>query len=81
MAFFTGLKISLIRDVPFSGVFYPIYCLFKDEYMKLLQVNSSSLQQSDGSNNSPPIENLEMKLTLATTAAAFSANVASCTFT
>lgn len=23
--FFTGLKISLIRDVPFSGVFYPIY--------------------------------------------------------
>lgn len=23
--FFTGLKISLIRDVPFSGVFYPLY--------------------------------------------------------
>lgn len=23
--FFTGLKVSLIRDVPFSGVYYPIY--------------------------------------------------------
>ena len=23
--FFTGLRISLIRDVPFSGIFYPIY--------------------------------------------------------
>ena len=23
--FFTGLKVSLIRDVPFSGIFYPIY--------------------------------------------------------
>jgi len=31
--FFTGLKVSLIRDVPFSGVFYPIYNLFKKELM------------------------------------------------
>lgn len=28
--FFTGLKISLVRDVPFSGMFYPIYNFFKD---------------------------------------------------
>ena len=28
-AFFTGLKVSLVRDVPFSGVFYPIYTFFK----------------------------------------------------
>jgi solute carrier family 25 protein 39/40 len=27
--FFTGLKISLIRDVPFSGIFFPIYELTK----------------------------------------------------
>ena len=27
--FATGLKVSLIRDVPFSGVFYPIYTFFK----------------------------------------------------
>lgn len=30
--FFTGLKISLIRDVPFSGIFYPIYELSKTFY-------------------------------------------------
>ena len=29
--FFTGLKVSLIRDVPFSGIFYPIYNAFKYE--------------------------------------------------
>ena len=23
--FSTGLKVSLVRDVPFSGIFYPIY--------------------------------------------------------
>lgn len=33
---FTGLKISLIRDVPFSGIFYPIYNGFKKYYMIML---------------------------------------------
>ena len=28
--FFTGLGISLLRDVPFSGVFFPIYELSKN---------------------------------------------------
>jgi hypothetical protein len=28
--FFTGLKISLIRDVPFSGIFFPIYEMCKN---------------------------------------------------
>jgi hypothetical protein len=32
LGFFTGLKISLIRDVPFSGLFYPIYELSKKFY-------------------------------------------------
>lgn len=27
--FFTGLGISLVRDVPFSGVFYPVYHSFR----------------------------------------------------
>ena len=31
-----GLKISLIRDVPFSGVFYPIYNFFKWYYAMIL---------------------------------------------
>ena len=34
--FFTGLKISLIRDVPFSGIFYPIYEFCKRFYSSLL---------------------------------------------
>ena len=33
---FTGLKISLIRDVPFSGIFYPIYNLFKNYFTLVL---------------------------------------------
>ncbi len=27
--FWTGIKVSLIRDVPFSGTFYPIYSFIK----------------------------------------------------
>lgn len=37
--FFTGLKISLIRDVPFSGIFYPIYEICKKFYSILLRFN------------------------------------------
>jgi hypothetical protein len=35
--FFTGLKVSLIRDVPFSGVFYPIYEASKIFYNSILK--------------------------------------------
>lgn len=35
--FFTGLKISLIRDVPFSGIFYPIYEYSKAFYSVALR--------------------------------------------
>jgi hypothetical protein len=38
--FFTGLKVSLIRDVPFSGIFYPIYNLFKKELVYLYEAKS-----------------------------------------
>ena len=34
--FFTGLKISLIRDVPFAGIFFPIYEFCKKFYSLLL---------------------------------------------
>ena len=37
--FFTGLKISLIRDVPFSGIFYPIYEGCKSLFSLLLMFN------------------------------------------
>ena len=36
---FTGLKISLIRDVPFSGIFYPIYNMFKSYFALALGFN------------------------------------------
>jgi hypothetical protein len=39
MGFFTGLKVSLIRDVPFAGIFYPIYEVSKDFYTFLLKFN------------------------------------------
>lgn len=35
----TGLKVSLIRDVPFSGIFYPIYGLFKSYFSLMLGFN------------------------------------------
>jgi hypothetical protein len=35
--FFTGLKVSLIRDVPFSGIFYPIYEFSKQFYSKIIR--------------------------------------------
>ena len=35
--FTTGLKVSLIRDVPFSGCFYPIYTMFKKQLMQLYE--------------------------------------------
>lgn len=39
MGFFTGLKISLIRDVPFSGIFFPIYEMSKTFYSKMFMFN------------------------------------------
>jgi len=39
--FFTGLKISLIRDVPFAGIFFPIYEGCKQFYSLLLRFSPS----------------------------------------
>lgn len=36
--FFTGLKVSLLRDVPFSGIFYPIYMYFKSYFYLLMNL-------------------------------------------
>ena len=35
LGFFTGLKISLVRDVPFSGIFFPIYEVCKDFFSNI----------------------------------------------
>ena len=68
-----GLKISLIRDVPFSGVFYPIYNFFKWYYAMMLGFD---LEQQAGST-----KNRTFNLTVVAALASFSANAASCAFT
>lgn len=40
--FFTGLGISLIRDVPFSGVFFPIYEVTKHLLGILLRFDNNN---------------------------------------
>lgn len=70
--FFTGLKISLIRDVPFSGIFYPFYNFFKDKYCILFGLNFHDHMSS---------ADRAMKLAYITSLASFSANVVSCVVT
>lgn len=36
--FWTGIKVSLIRDVPFSGTFYPIYNYIKVNLARLYEL-------------------------------------------
>lgn len=40
--FFTGLGISLIRDVPFSGIFFPIYEVTKDVLGLIVRFDNKS---------------------------------------
>ena len=69
---FTGLKISLIRDVPFSGIFYPIYGFFKTYFLMLWGFNQES-GMSQG--------NRALNLAMVTSAASFSANAVCCVIT
>ena len=43
---FTGLRVSLIRDVPFSGLFYPSYNLFKGYYSRFLGPKSEQEEKN-----------------------------------
>ena len=73
LGFWTGIKVSLIRDVPFSGVFYPIYNLFKKELVILYNIKNKGKTESSA-------ERLR-KLAIISSIASFSANIASCTIT
>jgi len=73
-AFFTGLKVSLIRDVPFSGVFYPIYSLFRT---KLQQIYQYEMSDSQGASSSDRLRAIGAISSIA----AFLANACSCTIT
>ena len=66
---FTGLGISLIRDVPFSGVFYPIYNMSKSFFKYFLVENN------------PNSNSKAYNLALVTTCASTFANIISCTIT
>jgi solute carrier family 25 protein 38 len=69
--FFTGLRVSLIRDVPFSGVFFPIYEICKVFYSRLLRfdfINDTS-------------HNRAFYLTLISSLSSITANLCSCLIT
>lgn len=67
---FTGLKISLIRDVPFSGIFYPIYNFFKTYFIMMLGWSDEVLHM-----------NRTAAIAMAASMASFSANIVCCTIT
>jgi hypothetical protein len=69
--FFTGLRISLIRDVPFSGTFYPIYSFFRSNMSEALKLDDGHLTQAERTK----------RLAIVSTISSFSANVVSCTLT
>jgi len=71
--FTTGIKVSLIRDVPFSGCFYPIYNSIK---VQLFQMYENIY----GSHNLTGAERIKC-LAIISSIASFSANVFSCTIT
>lgn len=66
---FTGLKISLIRDVPFSGIFYPIYNMFKKTFALGLGFHERDTQ------------NRTRNQAIVTALASFSANATCCVIT
>lgn len=69
---FTGLKVSLIRDVPFSGIFYPIYNFFKLYFMMMLGFNNAEKQDE---------HNRARNLVIVASAASFTANALCCAIT
>ena len=69
--FFTGLQISLIRDVPFSGLFYPIYSVFRTNLMHVYGAEMSSDEKS---------QRLKA-IAIISSISTFMANVVACTLT
>jgi hypothetical protein len=73
--FFTGLRVSLIRDVPFSGIYYPIYNFFKRELVYLYEAKNGY---------QPKVQTKAQRLqqlAVITSIASFSANIAGCLLT
>jgi solute carrier family 25 protein 39/40 len=70
--FFTGLKVSLIRDVPFSGIFFPIYEICKKFYSLMLFYNP---------NDETSKKKLLFYTTLVSSLSSITANLMSCVIT
>ena len=70
LGFFTGLRISLIRDVPFAGMFYPIYSFFRAELTNKF-LNDPSMDSK---------ERLK-RIAVISTISSFAANIVSCIIT
>lgn len=66
--FFAGLQISLIRDVPFSGCFYPIYSFFRAELLKIYGDEMSGKDRLKA-------------ITIISSVSSLMANIVSCTIT
>ena len=73
-AFFTGINISLIRDVPFSGIFYPVYAFTRSHLYDLYEYEMS------GHHTVTPSERIKA-LAVISSLSAMMANVASCVVT
>ena len=73
-AFFTGLKVSLIRDVPFAGIFYPLYTTFRNNLFHLYEFEMSANSEASSSDRVKAI-------TVISSTAAMLANICSCTIT
>lgn len=71
LGFFTGLKISLIRDVPFSGIFFPIYEMSKAAYSNMFMFNY----------NDATIRNRAYYITMISSLSSITANLLSCLIT
>lgn len=73
-AFFTGLKVSLIRDVPFSGIWYPTYLWVRAKLFMVYEYEMSA-----HTNVSPATR--VRTLTLISALSSFTANVIACSVT
>lgn len=73
-AFFTGVQISLIRDVPFSGLFYPVYAETRKKLYQLYEYEMS------GHHTVSPTERMKA-LAVISSISAMIANIVSCSIT
>ena len=69
--FFTGLRISLIRDVPFAGMFYPIYSFFRQKLTAKFLTSDKNYTKS---------ERIK-RIAFISTISSFAANTVSCVLT